>query len=651
MVRSVGGQDERKADTVSSDSTISPGGEVVYERLTSQNSELRRRIDELERELARAGERFMWLQEIGASLADFGHPDELVADLVDRIPAAMDAERAALFMMEDDDIHLYTRVPVDGVMREIRLERGEGIAGWVAERGRSINVKDAYRDPRFSPRYDQMYGFRTRSVLCQPMRNKDGRIVGVLQVLNRPGGWFGVDDERMLAAITNVVVIVLENKRLFLQTVDRNMELEQTQRQLEDRMRRIDTLYDLQRRINEADDLEEVVHAIALGIVTAVPSNGVAITLIEGPRLTEYAFQRRTDTGDYEEGARTWDASARDEVLESGASVVCNGVVDCFISAGVRGNAPDELSLHSVCAVPLLVDDQCIGAIELINRRNRDSDGRRGFSSADEKTLSLVAAQIGTVVYRTMTRRRQQYEQRLSAIGQMLSGVVHDLKTPLTIASGYLQLMQRADDAERRSEFAERIRAQFEHMHGMTTELLAYARGDSRLYARTVHMHVFVDEVRELLEHEFRDTGIKLDVSTEYRGDARFDDGKLKRVLFNLARNARQAMRDQGGSYVVRFARDGEKLVIQCVDDGPGVPEAIRGRLFEAFVTGDSDGGTGLGLAIVRKLVSEHGGTVSFTSETGQGTTFDIRLPLEVDTSGRDATDGAAATARLPSSG
>ncbi len=267
---------------MSGDPTRAPGGEVVYERLTAQNSELRRRVDELERELDNAADRFSWLQEIGATLADFGHPDEIVADMLERIPHAMDAERAALFLMEDDDVHLYTRVAVDGMMREIRLARGEGLAGWVVDHGRAVNVKDAYRDPRFLPRYDEMHGFRTRSVLCHPMRNKDGRIVGVLQVLNRRSGWFGVADEKMLASIANVVVIVLENKRLFLQTVDRNMELEQTQRQLEDRMRRIDTLYDLQRRINEADDLEQVVEAIALGTITAVPSHAVAITLVEG---------------------------------------------------------------------------------------------------------------------------------------------------------------------------------------------------------------------------------------------------------------------------------------------------------------------------------------------------------------------------------
>ncbi len=635
---------------MSGDPTRAPGGEVVYERLTAQNSELRRRVDELERELDNAADRFSWLQEIGATLADFGHPDEIVADMLERIPHAMDAERAALFLMEDDDVHLYTRVAVDGMMREIRLARGEGLAGWVVDHGRAVNVKDAYRDPRFLPRYDEMHGFRTRSVLCHPMRNKDGRIVGVLQVLNRRSGWFGVADEKMLASIANVVVIVLENKRLFLQTVDRNMELEQTQRQLEDRMRRIDTLYDLQRRINEADDLEQVVEAIALGTITAVPSHAVAITLVEGSGITEFAFRRVAGTEDYHAVPRSWDASARDDVLERGAPIVCNGVSGAFAIPADDADIDEAFALHSVCAAPLLVDDQCIGVIELANRRSRDTDGRRGFSSADEKTLSLVAAQISTVVFRTMTRRRQEYEQRLSAIGQMLSGVVHDLKTPLTIASGYLQLMQRADDPDRRSEYAARIQAQFEHMHGMTRELLAYARGESRVFARSVHMHAFVDEVRELLEHEFRDTGIRLEVSTDYRGDARLDDGKIKRVLFNLARNARQAMGERGGTYAVTFARDGGDLVITCVDDGPGIPEAIRGRLFEAFVTANRDGGTGLGLAIVRKLVSEHGGAVAFQSETGEGTTFEIRLPL--DASGAHAVaDEAAVTAQAPSSG
>ena len=116
-------------------------------------------------------------------------------------------------------------------------------------------------------------------------------------------------------------------------------------------------------------------------------------------------------------------------------------------------------------------------------------------------------------------------------------------------------------------------------------------------------------------------------MSASYRGDVRMDEGKIKRALFNLARNAREAMPD-GGTYTVEFTRVGDDLVIRSTDTGQGIPLDLQRRLFEAFVTRKS-GGTGLGLAIVKRLVEEHGGSISFQSRIDEGTTFEIKLPID----------------------
>ncbi len=123
---------------------------------------------------------------------------------------------------------------------------------------------------------------------------------------------------------------------------------------------------------------------------------------------------------------------------------------------------------------------------------------------------------------------------------------------------------------------------------------------------------------------------MELTVDAQYTGVANFDELKLYRVIHNLSRNAVQAMRvaKGRGHFTVTLAANATELHLDFADDGPGVPEAIRGRLFTAFSTSGKRDGTGLGLAIVKKIVDEHGGRITCESQAGRGTIFHVSLPL-----------------------
>jgi nitrogen-specific signal transduction histidine kinase len=126
----------------------------------------------------------------------------------------------------------------------------------------------------------------------------------------------------------------------------------------------------------------------------------------------------------------------------------------------------------------------------------------------------------------------------------------------------------------------------------------------------------------------------------EDRGIAHFDQHKIQRAIHNLARNAAEAIASADarpsvppgaprGTFTVRVRRRADDaLLIDCEDDGPGIPEEIRERLFDSFATHGKVGGTGLGLAIVRKVVDDHGGTIEVDSEPGR-TVFRIILPRQ----------------------
>src|SRR5690606_4952828 len=108
---------------------------------------------------------------------------------------------------------IWSKVLQGARMKELRLKIGEGIAGWVAKTGKSVNIKDAYRDQRFNQNVDNETGFQTRSCLCQPIRNHERKIIGVVQVLNKHEGYFTVEDENLLSAISSQVAVSIENSK------------------------------------------------------------------------------------------------------------------------------------------------------------------------------------------------------------------------------------------------------------------------------------------------------------------------------------------------------------------------------------------------------------------------------------------------------
>ncbi len=127
----------------------------------------------------------------------------------------LQSERATIFLHDATTQTLFSRVASGGEIAEIRLPSHVGIAGAVFTSAQSMNIPYAYADLRFNPAFDRQTGFFTRSILCVPIVNKDNRVIGVTQVLNKKGGVFSDEDEQRLKAFTAQVSIALENSKLF----------------------------------------------------------------------------------------------------------------------------------------------------------------------------------------------------------------------------------------------------------------------------------------------------------------------------------------------------------------------------------------------------------------------------------------------------
>ncbi|MCI0370411.1 MAG: GAF domain-containing sensor histidine kinase [candidate division NC10 bacterium] len=175
-------------------------------------------------------ERLSRLLEVGKAINAEMDLDALLALIVERATRLLQADRSSLFLVDREKKELWTKVAEGLATTEIRIPLGTGIAGTVAVSGETVNIADAYADARFNPEVDRKTGYRTRTILCLPMRDKAGDILGVFQVLNKREGVFGKEDEEVLSAVASQAAIALENARLYddlKQAYDRIKQLDQ----------------------------------------------------------------------------------------------------------------------------------------------------------------------------------------------------------------------------------------------------------------------------------------------------------------------------------------------------------------------------------------------------------------------------------------
>lgn len=590
---------------------------------SEQSTSLERRLAEVEEALAHEKRVSQALRDVGLALGTTLDLDQVLELILGKITEALDADRATLYLVDEANDELVSQIVQGSEVRSIRLKSGQGIAGHVARTGKLLHVKDAYKDPRFNPAWDMASGYRTRSILAAPMKNHLGRTIGVVQVLNKQRGEFTSEDISLLAALATQAAVSIDNSRLFLSAIQKNMQLLETKEQLEHRVRDLKLLFGLESAMARAASLEELFIAVLGEAMRSCEARAAAVALRDATSGEISLFL----VDDRHKKLRRFPLREGQGLV--GHSMRYNEVVLSNSAETDRrtDKALDDLmgfSANSALAVPLEGEEsRPMGAIALYNKRHDD-----GFTDEDRGLVLLVAANASTAIRLQQSREAREREERLTTIGRLLSGVIHDLKTPLTVISGYVQIMTNEQLPEKRKHYASLTLSQFDLIASMQREVLEFARGERSILVRKVYLQPFFESVREQLEPMLGRSGVELVMDIADKGVGRFDEGKMLRVLHNLARNASEALseRKKGGRVTIRCAREKDNLLIAVSDNGPGIPKEIEHRLFQSFVTSGKKGGTGLGLAIVKKIVEEHDGEVRVRS-TGKGASFEIRLP------------------------
>jgi sigma-B regulation protein RsbU (phosphoserine phosphatase) len=143
--------------------------------------------------------------------------DKLLTVILEIALRIVEGDRGTLYLIDEQKQELWSKILKGDALVEIRLPLGKGIAGYVGATGDILNIPDAYLDHRFNPEFDERSGYRTRTILCMPMRNKDQKIIGVIQLLNKRNGQFTTEDENFINALSIQSSIAIENARLYEQ--------------------------------------------------------------------------------------------------------------------------------------------------------------------------------------------------------------------------------------------------------------------------------------------------------------------------------------------------------------------------------------------------------------------------------------------------
>lgn len=248
-------------------------------------------------------------------------------------------------------------------------------------------------------------------------------------------------------------------------------------------------------------------------------------------------------------------------------------------------------------------------------------------------TQALAGEPGQILLIKDVTETRQLYQQlshhqRLSDLGGMAASLAHQIRTPLASAVLYAsQLSRGADDSEVRRRFSEKLISSLRHLESLVGDMLLYARGGS-FDTVDVCLRDLLEELSRQLDDQVRAEGFELSVGGEAIDMfVHANRPALVSAMHNLATNAVQAC-GRGGALQIAAQRDGEDaVVISFTDNGPGIPEEVREKVFQPFFTTRARG-TGLGLPVVRTVVEAHGGTITLDQAREQGTEFRIRLPL-----------------------
>ncbi len=368
-------------------------------------------------------------------------------------------------------------------------------------------------------------------------------------------------------------------------------------------------------------DLDEILNLTLRQVISLFGAETGSVYLSAG---NDGLFRRRAGWGPRSEARVrmaevTFPEGFGDLVMRSRAEVVTQDFVPHLPPAVVEFVCADRLP--GWIWVLLWSKDKPIGAMGIASKESRH------YSSNDENLLVAISRQLATTILRH-TQEQLLQSEKMSAVGQLIAGVAHELNNPLTAILGYAQLLDGAGLDHRSADYVKKLFKQAQRTHRVVQNLLSFAR-QRKPQKQDVDLKKVLEETLVLREYDLKVSNITLERDLpEDMPLVVGDPHQLEQVFLNVINNALDAMLESNSSGVlkVRGFRKGNFVCVEFDDSGPGIKDPSR--IFDPFYTTKSVGkGTGLGLSICYGIIKEHGGEIVARNRDEGGAAIEIRLP------------------------
>ena len=422
------------------------------------------------------------------------------------------------------------------------------------------------------------------------------------------------------------------------------------ERRLHAQLGRMNLLHRISRAIAERQDLPSILQAVVSHIESDLPLAFACACLYDSSARVLTVAQVGVRSG----------ALAESLHLEPGAHIPVdqNGLARCCMAGELVYEAdltqvsfdfPQKLAragLRALVVAPLQLEKKVFGIL-IAARREAQS-----FSSGDCEFLQQLSEHVALAAHQAQlygaletayndlrqTQEAAMQHARLSALGQMASGVAHDINNAITPIALYAEtLLEREKGlSDKGRNYLQVIDHAIRDVAQTITRLRAfYSRYEPGLDAAPLQLNLLLDQVISLTRARWSDIpqqrGVVIDLQTERAADlpvVQGDESEIREALINLVFNAVDAM-SSGGKLLLRTGFDHEVAYVEVVDSGAGMDEETRRRCLEPFFTTKGANGSGLGLAMVYGMAERHGGRVDIDSEPGRGTRIRLSFPVQ----------------------
>jgi two-component system NtrC family sensor kinase len=359
-------------------------------------------------------------------------------------------------------------------------------------------------------------------------------------------------------------------------------------------------------------------------IFDVVSADRGAIFLKEGDRLVAQV----TRAAEGQAGEMTVSQTILRRCMEEGVSLLTSdAAADDRFKAGV---SVIMQQIRSAMCVPLRGRSQVFGVIYV------DSKIARGaFIDDDLELLTTIAVQAGIAVENARLATEAAKAERMAAIGLVVSGLAHDIKNYMMALKGgdfILDAIMKGMPSPEAQSAWNTLKTTHKNISDLVMDMLSYSKQREPEWAN-MDVNQSCAEATALMKDRAAQKGIVFEQELDYAiGPFYFDPKNISRCIMNLVSNAVDATPEGGGKRILlrtsleETGGDGT-VCVRVQDQGSGIPVEARDKVFDLLFSTKGSKGTGLGLALTRKIIEEHGGTVSFETELGAGTTFLLRLP------------------------